>query len=145
MKGAERNAPGAGKQAGGEGKDRTRHQNPDANNIVENPSATDQKELLGKAREYLARGFTPIRLGPGSKVPPSKHEANTVRGDNAAQLLDMGGYNLGLRLGPDHGGLVDFDLDWPEARRLAELNLFALARFGRFGAPGSHRLVLCPD
>lgn len=145
MKGKERSAPGAGQQTGGEGEDRTRHQNPDATSIAENSSTTDQKDLLDAAQGYLARGMTPIRLGPKAKKPLGKHDDNTITADNAALLIDHGGYNLGLRLGPDHGGLVDFDLDWPEARALADLNLFALSRFGRFSAAGSHRLVLCPE
>jgi hypothetical protein len=101
--------------------------------------------LLSAARGYLARGWTPIRLGPKAKKPLGKHDANTITDDNAERLLNHGGYNLGLLMGPDHGGLVDFDLDWPEARKLADLNLFAYARFGRFSSPGSHRLVICPE
>lgn len=111
--------------------------------VAEGGSAADHNSLLSAARTYLARGLTPIRLGPRSKVPPGKHDDNTITADNAARLLDVGGYNIGLRLGPEHGGLVDFDLDWPEARRLGGLLLDRFARFGRAGAPGSHRLVRC--
>lgn len=136
-------APGAGKRAGG-AEDR-HHHHPDGASIAENASPTKREALIGAARGYLARRWTPIRLAPRSKVPPGKHDVNTVTAENMEGLLDRGGYNLGLRLGPDHGGLVDFDLDWPEARRLADLNLFALTRFGRFSSPGSHRLVHCPD
>jgi len=89
--------------------------------------------------------MTPIRLGPKSKKPLGKHDANTITPDNAARLIDHGGYNLGLRLGPDHGGLVDFDLDWPEARRLGGLLLDRFARFGREGARGSHYLLRGSD
>lgn len=127
----------------GEGQEHPHIENADS--IPDPTNGTERKDLLEAARGYLARGLTPIRLAPQSKQPLGKHDANTLTADNAEQLIDTGGYNLGLRLGPDHGGLVDFDLDWPEARRLADLNLFAAARFGRFGAPGSHRLVLCPD
>ncbi len=105
------------------------------------PTGTDRSAVQSAARGYLARGLTPIRLGPRSKVPPGKHDANTITADNAARLLNLGGYNLGLRLGPDHGGLVDFDLDWPEARRLGGLLLDRFARFGREGARGSHYLL----
>ena len=145
MKGEERSAPGAGQQTGGEGEDRTRHQNPDAASIAGNPSTTDQKDLLDAAQGYLARDMTPIRLGPKSKKPLGKHDANTITADNAARLIDHGGYNLGLRLGPDRGGLVDFDLDWPEARRLGGLLLDRFARFGRAGARGSHYLLRGSD
>lgn len=109
--------------------------------IFETATGTDTGSLLSVARGYLARGLTPMRLGPRSKVPPGKHDANTITADNATRLLNLGGYNLGLRLGPDHGGLVDFDLDWPEARRLGSLLLDRFARFGREGARGSHYLL----
>lgn len=105
---------------------------------------TNQKVLIDTARGYLARGLVPIRLGPRSKVPLGKHDDNTVTADNAGALIDRGGLNLGLRLGAEGGGLVDFDLDWPEARRVGAKVLFALPRFGRAGAPGSHHVFLCP-
>ena len=101
--------------------------------------------LLAAARGYLSRGLVPIRLSPGQKVPPGKHDANTVTADNAGVLLFAVNFNLGLRLGADGGALVDFDLDWPQARRIADLLLFALPRFGRATAPGSHYLVRCPE
>lgn len=135
-------APGAGERAGG-AEDRHLH-HPDGASIAENASPTKREALIGAARGYLARGWTPIRLAPRSKVPPGKHDANTVTAENVEGLLDRGGYNLGLRLGPDHGGLVDFDLDWPEARRVGAKLLYALPKFGRAGAPGSHYLFLCP-
>jgi len=101
--------------------------------------------LLSAAQGYLARGLSPIRLGPKSKKPLGKHDANTITPDNVVRLIDHGGYNLGLRLGPDHDGLVDFDLDWPEARRLGGLLLDRFARFGREGARGSHYLLRGSD
>jgi len=101
--------------------------------------------LLSAAQGYLARGLSPIRLGPKSKKPLGKHDANAITAANAARLIDHGGYNLGLRLGPDHDGLVDFDLDWPEARRLGGLLLDRFARFGREGARGSHYLLRGSD
>jgi hypothetical protein len=146
MKGPEdESTPGAGQRAGG-AEDRSRHHHhPDGDSVAENPAGNDRNSLLSAARGYLARGWTPIRLGPKAKKPLGKHDVNTISDDNAERLLNHGGYNLGLLMGPDHGGLVDFDLDWPEARKLADLNLFAYARFGRFSSPGSHRLVICPE
>ena len=102
------------------------------------------KALLEMARTYLSRGLVPIRLKAGEKIPPGKHDANTLSQENAAQLLSRGLHNIGLRLGADGGGLVDFDLDWPEARRVGAKLLFAFPKFGRSGAPGSHYLIRCP-
>lgn len=107
-------------------------------------TAAKSHPLLDFARGYLTRGLVPIRLGNLSKVPPGKHDANTVTADNAAALLKYANLNLGFRLGADGGGLVDFDLDWPEARRVGAKLLYAFPQFGRSGAPGSHYLFLCP-
>jgi hypothetical protein len=113
--------------------------------ILPDPATeTELNPLLTAARGYLARGLVPIRLSPGMKVPPGKHDANTVTADNAATLLFAVNLNLGLRLGGEGGALVDFDLDWPEARRVGAKLLYALPKFGRAGAPGSHYLFLCP-
>ncbi|SDX36900.1 Bifunctional DNA primase/polymerase, N-terminal [Celeribacter indicus] len=136
-------APGAGQRAGG-AEDR-HHHTTSGDSIAETPTGTDRNSLLSAAQSYLARGLSPIRLGPKSKKPLGKHDANAITADNAARLIDHGGYNLGLRLGPDHGGLVDFDLDWPEARRLGGLLLDRFARFGREGARGSHYLLRGSD
>lgn len=137
-------APTREERAGaGEGHEHPHHINADS--IPEPTTGTERKELLEAAQRYLARGLTPIRLGLQSKQPVGKHDANTLTADNAERLIAAGGYNLGLRLGPDHGGLVDFDLDWPEARRLGGLLLDRFARFGRAGAQGSHYVLCSPD
>ena len=146
MKDHEMEAPGAGQGTGGEGQDRAAaHHTTSGDSIAETPTGTDRNSLLSAAQGYLARGLSPIRLGPKSKKPLGKHDANAITAANAARLIDHGGYNLGLRLGPDHGGLVDFDLDWPEARRLGGLLLDRFARFGREGARGSHYLLRGSD
>ena len=102
--------------------------------------AAELNPLLTAARGYLGRGLEVVRLSPGLKKPPGKVEDNIVTADNAGSLLFAVNFNLGLRLG---GGLVDYDLDWPEARQLADLLLFNLPKFGRATARGSHRLVRC--
>ena len=146
MKDHEMEAPGAGQGTGGEGQDRAAaHHTTSGDSIAETPTGTDRNSLLSAAQGYLARGLSPIRLGPKSKKPLGKHDANAITAANAARLIDHGGYNLGLRLGPDHDGLVDFDLDWPEARRLGGLLLDRFARFGREGARGSHYLLRGSD
>jgi len=146
MTGQQREAPGAGQGTGGEGQDRAVQDTViNGDSIAPDASGTDRNSLLSAAQTYLARGMTPIRLGPKSKKPLGKHDANTITSDNAAALLNHGGYNLGLRLGPEHGGLVDFDLDWPEARRLGGLLLDRFARFGREGARGSHYMLRGSD
>lgn len=132
-------APTCGEQAGAEG-------DGDLLNTATLPDPAQPAELnplLTAARGYLGRGLVPIRLGNRAKKPLGKVEENIVTADNAAALLTYANLNLGLRLGADGGGLVDYDLDWPEARQLADLLLFNLPKFGRATARGSHRLVRC--
>lgn len=74
------------------------------------------------------------------KKPPGKVEDNIVTAQNVGALLFAVNFNLGLRPGRS---LVDYDLDLPEARQLADLLLFNLPKFGRATARGSHRLVRC--
>jgi hypothetical protein len=102
--------------------------------------AAELNPLLTAARGYLARGLVPIRLSPGLKKPPGNFEGNTVTADNVDRLLCAVNFNLGLRL---VDGLVDYDLDWPSARRLGGLFLGRFPRIGRAGAPGSHYFVRC--
>lgn len=113
-------------------------------NLPDPAAPSELNPLLTAARGYLARELVPIRLSPGQKVPPGKHDANTVTADNAAVLLCAVNFNLGLRLGAEGGALVDFDLDWPQARRVAARMLGALPSFGRATARGSHYLFRCP-
>lgn len=145
-------AGGAGRSAGGGMKEAPTEAGAEvdgdslnADNLPDPAAASELNPLLTAARGYLARGLVPIRLGNRSKEPIGKHEANTLTAENAAVLLNFTNYNLGLRLGADGGALVDFDLDWPQARRLADLFLFSLPRFGRATAPGSHYLVRCAE
>lgn len=145
-------AGGAGRGAGGRMKEAPTEAGAEGDGDLLNTAtlpdpapAAELNPLVTAAQGYLARGLVPIRLSPGQKVPPGKHDANTVTADNAAVLLCAVNFNLGLRLGAEGGALVDFDLDWPEARRIADLLLFALPRFGRATAPGSHYLVRCPE
>ncbi len=133
-------APTCGEQAGAEGDGVLLN----TATLPDPAAAAKPNPLLDAARGYLARGLVPIRLSPGMKKPPGEHDANTVTAENAATLLNFVNFNLGVRLGADGGGLVDFDLDWPEARRVGAKLLYALPRFGRAGAPGSHYLFLCP-
>ncbi len=86
-------APTCGEQAGAEG-------DGDLLNTATLPDpapASELNPLLTAARGYLARELVPIRLGNLSKVPPGKHDANTVTADNAATLLNYANLNLGLR------------------------------------------------
>ena len=144
-------AGGAGRSAGGGMKEAPTEAGAEVDgdslntpNLPDPAAPSELNPLLSAARGYLSRGLVPIRLSPGQKVPPGKHDANTVTAENAAGLLCAVNFNLGLRLGAEGGALVDFDLDWPQARRVAARMLGALPSFGRATARGSHYLFRCP-
>lgn len=91
---------------------------------------------------YAQRGWQPLLLRPRDKRPLDGGWATappTV--DELLTRLDGREYNLGLLLGAPSGGLVDVDLDSPEARALASRLLPPTAAvFGRASAPASHWL-----
>jgi hypothetical protein len=94
------------------------------------------------ARAYMARGWSPTPVRPGSKAP-------LLGGWPRRRLLDadlhlFAGRNVGLVLGEGGGGIVDVDCDWPEARRLAPHLLPETGLVhGRPGSPSSHFWYRC--
>lgn len=87
---------------------------------------------------YRARGWATIRVAPLAKNPVGAWQDRT---DEPNAFVD--GDNVGVRLGDPSGGLVDVDLDCPEAVALAGRFLPATAAFGR-GGETRHYLYVCP-
>jgi len=93
------------------------------------------------AREYLRRGYAPLPIEPGTKRPPA-----TLRNwpffsltPESADAWFGEGASIGLILGTPSGGLVDVDLDCPEAIELASQYLPPTkAVTGRGNSPRSH-------
>jgi hypothetical protein len=97
------------------------------------------------ARELLSRGFLPLPLDPKSKGTkrPGWPDFRTAPERVEADFPAAG--NLGVLLGEVSGGLVDLDLDSPEALRLASTFLPASGLVsGRESAPDSHRFYVSP-
>lgn len=98
------------------------------------------------ARDYLRRGWSPVPVPLREKNPGfAGWQRFTMTAD---QVDDVFGEpkNIGLLLGDPSGGLVDIDVDAPEARRLASRFLLDTgAVFGRPGAPRSHYLYIVTD
>ena len=96
------------------------------------------------AKSYDARGLCCMRVPYRSKNPGRagwQHERLTR--DALLVSFPDGPSNVGLLLGEPSRGLVDVDLDGPEARRLGDAVLPRTgALFGRPSSPRSHRLYL---
>jgi hypothetical protein len=100
---------------------------------------------LDVVRAYVGRGWRVVPI-------PHRQKAATLRGwqtlrlteADLAQHFNGGPMNSGVLLGEPSGGLVDIDIDLPEALALADLILPATACvFGRAGKPRSHREYTC--
>jgi hypothetical protein len=104
----------------------------------------DVARPLETARRYLERGWRCVPLPYRGKAP-RLHGWQTLRLDGAAlaQHFDGAPANVGVLLGEPSGGLVDVDLDCPEAIRLAPAFLPPTrSRFGRPSKRASHWLYV---
>lgn len=91
----------------------------------------------------LEIGWDIKRIPTGEKGPREPGWQNLKPSlDELERHLAIGG-NVGVRLGASSGGLVDVDLDCPEALTLAEIYLPPTdAVFGRASKPRSHFLYV---
>jgi hypothetical protein len=97
--------------------------------------------VLASARAYIRRGWSPVPIPEREKGPriPGWPELRITEAD-AAQYFGRP-CNVGIILGEASGGLVDVDLDCPEALKFASSLLPPTgARFGRASKRGSHWL-----
>lgn len=99
------------------------------------------------ARRILDDGFCPVPVAPGSKKPVAKGWQSFTKDvveKSFDKLFPEGSHqNVGVLLGAASGGLIDIDLDWPEARQLAPKFLPATTTFGRASSRASHYLYRC--
>ncbi len=100
--------------------------------------------LLDAARWYLARGYAPIPVPAGSKIPVLKGWTDLRLADADLPQHFNGTGNIGVLLGEPSGWLVDVDLDCEEAVALAPEFLPPTgAKSGRPGKPASHWWYVC--
>lgn len=90
---------------------------------------------------YRSRGWTTIRVRPCSKIPAEGPKWQRAPATEAEVFAPED--NVGVHLGPASGGMVDVDLDCPEAIALAPAFLPPTATFGRPSKPNSHYIYLC--
>jgi hypothetical protein len=100
--------------------------------------------LLDAARWYLARGYAPIPVPAGTKVPVLKGWTDLRLAEADLPQHFNGTGNVGVLLGEPSGWLVDVDLDCEEAVALAPAFLPPTgAKSGRPGKRSSHWWYVC--
>ncbi|MEZ4411846.1 MAG: bifunctional DNA primase/polymerase [Gemmatimonadales bacterium] len=98
---------------------------------------------LDAALDYASRGWAPIPLELGGKKPRARAWQNARHTVEELPKQFSNGANIGVLTGAPSGGLVDVDLDTPEAAALAPTFLpDTAAVFGRDGKPRSHCFYL---
>ncbi len=87
--------------------------------------------------EYLDNGWAVVPVARGAKSPGVKEWPRRAA-ERTFKVRDFDGCNVGVVLGPVSKGLVDIDLDSPNAIELAEYFLPPTRTFGRKSKRASH-------
>jgi len=98
------------------------------------------------ARSYIGRGWSPVPIPHRAKAPVLEAWGRLrLNDDTASGHFNGAPKNIGVILGNASNGLVDIDLDSPEALYLASQFLpHTDAVFGRHDTPESHWLYRAP-
>lgn len=103
---------------------------------------------LDRAKAFIAQGWTPLPVPHRQKKTLLSQWPKMTLADataHADRWFADPSSNVGVSLGERSGGLVDIDLDCPEAVLLAPDFLPPTRTFGRPGNPDSHWLFLAAD
>src|SRR5262245_41546145 len=101
----------------------------------------DTSSPLAAARSYTLAGCVVVPVPHRSKRPRLPEWQRLRLGlDDLRSHFNGAPMNIGVLLGASSGGLVDVDLDCPQARQVAALLLPPTSTFGRASAPASHWL-----
>lgn len=101
--------------------------------------AMSEQGTVEAAHEYVRRGWAVLPVKPRSKKPRLTNWSNLRVGNHEIPKVFRAGDNIGLLLGEPSGGLVDVDLDCPEALKLADTFLPQTSMIhGRESKPASH-------
>lgn len=104
----------------------------------------DRRHPTDWAEEYLEMGWAPIPVPYREKGPRIRDWPKLrIQADHVDKYFRDSQMNIGVLLGEPSGGLVDVDLDCPEALVLAPKFLPSTRTFGRNTKPRSHWLYRC--
>ena len=107
---------------------------------VPTPECRPGSETQEAVLNYIRSGLVPVPIPSGQKGPNLRGWPDLRIGENAIAKYFPNGENIGLILGAPSGGLVDVDLDSPEAVTLASSFLPITERIhGRRSSRASHR------
>jgi hypothetical protein len=104
--------------------------------------------VLGAASEYLARGWKVVPVPKGGKKPVIDDWYTVCAQKAERDLSDLfrNGENIGVLLGEASNGLIDIDIDAPEALVFADEYLSDTHLVhGRTSKPRSHRWYVVPE
>ena len=100
-----------------------------------------QSSPLAAAEAYLECGWSPIPVPHKKKAPKLQGwQKLLLTKEKLHEHFRTSTQNVGVLLGEPSGGLIDIDLDCPEAVLLAPYFLPETLTFGRPGNPSSHWL-----
>ena len=95
------------------------------------------------ARDYIARGWTPVPIPYRTKIPvDAGWQLRRIDGDTVGNYFNGALQNISVALGPQSNGLCDVDLDCPEAAAIAPYLPPRRAIFGRASSRASHWLFV---
>jgi hypothetical protein len=115
---------------------------------VANFNGSFPRDARSAAELYLSKALAPVPLPLGSKRPVLKDWQNLRIGEAGLDehFPSEIPLNIGLLLGTPSGGLIDLNLDCPEALAVADALLPPTEwESGREGNPRSHRWFLADD
>jgi hypothetical protein len=111
--------------------------------MLDSEHATGYGDAAAAASAYIADGFSPIPVPYRSKGPTIPEWSRLRLTDQDVELHFVDPVNIGLLLGGPSNGLIDVDLDSPEAVALAATLLPPTgAIFGRESRRRSHYLYI---